>query len=718
MNDLRNISFKCESRALQAVKRIQFPQLITERAQFELILERAFAYVFKPLLEHFEKAEVSCRWFFLHYHSPTFGGPPIRVKFSGSFGPNDKYWSAELKRVLETFYDRHEEIRPYRMFQLLLTDSEKRSSIRISVEDDSKTKIENDALVISSNLVEVLQLNDEEWQFLIEGLKEENNRSVSRTVSVLKKRREAAESKFQTDVEQIGRYFKGKLKIKSNKVDQWNDAGFLRMIQTTLILKMNPRLDWNHLDYIPLENPLAPSSGVVFTTQGQFPEGKFSQLRSIVNNTMNLFYAAEISRWEVTDRESIMKFQRQAPHAVTYAAFASLCKKSLEARLGVPEDSIAILQCEPMDDGFAVKKMGTEEDRFLDQSYIQKISRGLVQPLRDSENIYVFEHTDKEGEKLDDDHFISRLYGHSKTNPSILTFLILRGSTESRPSYGTIGCIVISSDRSLEQYKNYLDLFASSAALKLATLQLHAAQLKRHFSPVLVDNMMEQGFQNVIGDVVPQRDITIMFIDIRQFSKAPLNLTAKRKALYFSKTISQFKRIVEYEVLENDGILDKFIGDGAVAFFGFPPRKNSNSFSDAAKTAEKIQHRIKDELDELLDVGISIYHANKKGGEVYIGNVGGQDRVDFTVMGDAVNLASRLVDAAGRVIDHQKHTVIGKRSEILCYNESKRMNELPNFLQSVVVNIDWIAIKDYLSSKVEKDITELRPPICTIHKKD
>lgn len=710
MTDLGHVVFECQSRALKAMRRIHFPSFVSQRNKFELILENNFAFVLTPLLNHLNDRRTICRWLFLHYYSPTFRNSPIRLGFYKKFPPNSSYWKDDLKLVLNSFYDKHNEIYPYRMFQLLLADSDGKKSVRISIsQNEQKSKIEGDALIITNELAEMLRLGQDEWHNLIQALKDNNKRGLEKTILRLTQRREQVEISFLEDVQTIDKYFHSRLTIKSENRDRWCASGFLRMIQTTMMLRMNDKMEWNHLYYIPLENPMAPSSGVVFTLKDIYPDKNLSQFRSIVNNTMNMFYSTEISQWEIMDRKCIMHFQMEAPNVATYAAFASLCKKHIKARIGLDENRIVILQCEIIEDGVAVRQMGTEEDRFFDYSYLKKISNNKVSPICDSENIYVFDNS-KENNNINEKYFSDNLFGNNGIDSSKFTFLALLGSDKLGSSKKLIGCIVLYSDESLEQYKNYLDLFASSAALRLSTLELYSAQLKRHFSRVLVNKIMEKGIQKVIGSIIPQNNIAIMFIDIRNFSKVIKSIKSHRKkAQFIKKVIKGFKIIVENEVLNNEGILDKFIGDGAMAFFGYPEKMGTNGLVAASRVAVKISERIKKELNG-LNVGISIYYINEKAMEVYIGNVGGQDRIDFTVMGDAVNLAARIVDVAGRVVDTATQKVVDSRSQALCYvglNEAD-MKQIPtSLIQTIEVPINWNAITNYLSTKVQNDIEKL-----------
>jgi adenylate cyclase len=96
-------------------------------------------------------------------------------------------------------------------------------------------------------------------------------------------------------------------------------------------------------------------------------------------------------------------------------------------------------------------------------------------------------------------------------------------------------------------------------------------------------------------------------------------------------------------VLRNGGMLDKYVGDAIMAVFGAPMELENHALA-ACKTAlemigelRSLQEGWKNESKPTLDIGIGIHT-----GEMVIGNVGSTKRMDYTVIGDNVNLASRL----------------------------------------------------------------------------
>ena len=94
---------------------------------------------------------------------------------------------------------------------------------------------------------------------------------------------------------------------------------------------------------------------------------------------------------------------------------------------------------------------------------------------------------------------------------------------------------------------------------------------------------------------------------------------------------------------EHNGVLNKFMGDAVLAIFG-EPKKSKNHALDAVKCADKMLKKVKylqdkwmDEGKPKIEIGIGI-----STGEAFIGNIGSQDRLEYTVIGDTVNTASRI----------------------------------------------------------------------------
>jgi len=108
--------------------------------------------------------------------------------------------------------------------------------------------------------------------------------------------------------------------------------------------------------------------------------------------------------------------------------------------------------------------------------------------------------------------------------------------------------------------------------------------------------------------------------------------------------LNRFLTDVSDVIMSNGGFVDKFMGDGVMAIFGAPvPRENPSR--DAANAALQMAELVIDHMDEIVRdlpvphfrIGVGIHY-----GTVVMGNVGSSRRMDYTCIGDVVNVASRL----------------------------------------------------------------------------
>lgn len=138
------------------------------------------------------------------------------------------------------------------------------------------------------------------------------------------------------------------------------------------------------------------------------------------------------------------------------------------------------------------------------------------------------------------------------------------------------------------------------------------------------------------------KTITLLNLDIRNFSK----LTRKIGPIKSVALLNQFFSIMGGIVFKHHGIVDKYLGDGFLALFGAPVSTSmdaENAVSAALEMQYAIESLNEDYLKAILDdpvyIGISIFT-----GEVVVGNIGFEMKMDYTVIGDSVNNVFRLQD--------------------------------------------------------------------------
>ena len=135
------------------------------------------------------------------------------------------------------------------------------------------------------------------------------------------------------------------------------------------------------------------------------------------------------------------------------------------------------------------------------------------------------------------------------------------------------------------------------------------------------------------------RYLTILFSDLKDFS-ALSELTPARELL---KRVSSYLKLMTYAIKEEGGTVDKFIGDSVMAFWG-APILNSNHAFHSAVAAIKTKRRMVELNAGLIAEGKPplVVRMGINTDAVLVGNIGSEERLSYTVMGDGVNIASRL----------------------------------------------------------------------------
>ncbi len=166
-------------------------------------------------------------------------------------------------------------------------------------------------------------------------------------------------------------------------------------------------------------------------------------------------------------------------------------------------------------------------------------------------------------------------------------------------------------------------------------------KIQTAMSKYISKDVMQNVVQNIDSIKLggKRAEVTVLFADIRGFTSISEQLSPVEVTKILNEYFSELVPIIE----QHKGILNKFMGDAILAIFG-EPIKNENHPIDAVKCANKMLKKVKllqekwlNEGKPKIEIGIGIAT-----GEAFVGNIGSEERLEYTVIGDTVNTASRI----------------------------------------------------------------------------
>ena len=228
----------------------------------------------------------------------------------------------------------------------------------------------------------------------------------------------------------------------------------------------------------------------------------------------------------------------------------------------------------------------------------------------------------------------------------------------------------------------------SSANERLEEAQRQRANLARFFSPKIVEQLVEI---DVPLSTARRQHAAVLFADIIEFT-AHVSGKPPERVIHLLRNVLG---LLSEAVFSHQGSIDKFLGDGLIAVFG-PPLAGPRDVTNAARCALEISDRLRrwnqenaDTPEATIRVAVGIHY-----GEVIQGDVGTDKRLEFTVIGDTVNIASRVeaycralnaavlvtgefmqallaegsFDIAEVFVDEGKHLLRGRREPVHLYS--------------------------------------------------
>lgn len=205
-------------------------------------------------------------------------------------------------------------------------------------------------------------------------------------------------------------------------------------------------------------------------------------------------------------------------------------------------------------------------------------------------------------------------------------------------------------------------------------------RLLTNFSPKLRSKLLEKALAGKLRPGGEKSEVTILLSDIRGFTHTTANMDPQEIVDMLN---DYFPPLVQ-AIFQHDGTIDKFVGDAILAVFGSPeadPHQHEKAVFAALAMQEamkRVNTRRKEAGEVTCEIGIGIHC-----GEVLHGFVGAAERLEFTVIGDAVNKAARYCDGAkpGEVLispavfEHAYRSVEGEKQTI----PTKHEGDLPAF---------------------------------------
>jgi adenylate cyclase len=235
--------------------------------------------------------------------------------------------------------------------------------------------------------------------------------------------------------------------------------------------------------------------------------------------------------------------------------------------------------------------------------------------------------------------------------------------------------------------------YAHGYTVKFLSELKQKLQIKKQFgtylSPALVEKLQKNPELLRLGG--ESRELSIMFTDVRGFTTISEHYGEDVQGL--TKIMNRYMTAMTAKIIENNGTLDKYIGDAQMAFWNAPVDE-PNHAKQAVKTALQMMGSLDAFNDEIAKEGVPAFGMGLgiNTGTVVVGNMGSDQRFDYTCLGDSVNLASRL---EGQSKPYGVKIVLGERTANLVADEYP------------VVELDCIAVK---GKKLGVKIFTLAPP--------
>lgn len=174
----------------------------------------------------------------------------------------------------------------------------------------------------------------------------------------------------------------------------------------------------------------------------------------------------------------------------------------------------------------------------------------------------------------------------------------------------------------------------------------------RYVPRQLVSRLVAEGMTD--PRQIEVRDMTIVFTDLAGFTNLASHLSAEQTAVF----LNRYFETVSNAIAAEDGTIDKYMGDGVMAFWGAPLDQPDHAEHAIAAVKALAEELLADEdTDIRLRIGVHT-------GKVVVGNFGSSSRMNYTVVGDAVNIAARLQEY-GKAVDSSAKVIVLASAETM-----------------------------------------------------
>lgn len=203
------------------------------------------------------------------------------------------------------------------------------------------------------------------------------------------------------------------------------------------------------------------------------------------------------------------------------------------------------------------------------------------------------------------------------------------------------------------------DTLEVRVAERTTALEQLSNQLAKYLSPQVYDSIFSGKHEVKIAS--SRKKLTVFFSDIADFTGTTDSLEAEDLTNLLNHYLTEMSIIA----LDHGATIDKYVGDAIIAFFGDPETRGvKEDAKSCVNMAIAMQRRMREFQSEWLDMGLERPFELRIGintGFCTVGNFGSEDRMDYTIIGNEVNLAARLeslAEVGGILMAHETHALV------------------------------------------------------------